>query len=148
MLMSSLQSALFNDWLAARINDGLYESTVPGDLMRKEESGGLFINEDDADCQRRMQAWEISPTGPMFGAKMRPAQGAAAEREQTILAGSGIDADALARHAKAGEGTRRSARIRPLHCEVAHEADIIRLSFELPSGAYATAVLREIMKTS
>jgi tRNA pseudouridine13 synthase len=146
LLMSALQSALFNEWLAARISDGLYEAPIPGDVLRKETSGGLFINEDGAESLRRMQAWEISPTGPMFGVKMRPAEGEAGAREQTILAGSGIGMDALARHAKYGEGTRRSARIRPTQCEVDCEGDALRLRFELPSGAYATTVLREIMK--
>ena len=146
LLMSALQSALFNEWLAARIRDGLYESTLLGDVLRKETTGGLFINDNAADAVRRMQAWEISPTGPMFGVKMMPAMAEAGLREQTILSGSGIGPDAWARHAKYGEGTRRTARIRPTDCEVDCEGDALRLRFELPSGAYATTVLREIMK--
>jgi tRNA pseudouridine13 synthase len=146
LLMSAFQSALFNEWLARRINDGLYESAIPGDVLRKETSGGLFINDDAAAAMQRMQAWEISPTGPMFGSKMLPASGEAGAREQMILTDSGIGMDALTRHAKYGEGTRRSARIRPTQCEVACEADALCLRFELPSGAYATTVLREIMK--
>jgi tRNA pseudouridine13 synthase len=146
MLMSAFQASLFNAWLAARIRDELYTVPIPGDVLRKESSGGLFVNEDHAQALQRMQAWEISPTGPMFGAKMRCAEGVAAERESAILAASGIGPDALARHARSGEGTRRVARIRPAQCEFSCEGTALRLCFELPSGAYATTVLREIMK--
>jgi tRNA pseudouridine13 synthase len=149
LLMSSVQSALFNEWLALRIQDGLFEVAVPGDVWRKESTGGLFTDDDAALSQQRMQSWEISPTGPMFGSKMRRAEGEADAREQAILASSGIDEGALARHAKYGEGTRRSARVRPLDCscELDRQAGALRLAFELPSGAYATTLLREIMKT-
>jgi tRNA pseudouridine13 synthase len=149
LLMSALQSALFNEWLALRIQDGLFESAVPGDVFRKESTGGLFTDADTALSLRRMQAWEISPTGPMFGAKMRRPEGEADAREQAILARSGVDIDMLTRHAKYGEGTRRSARVRPVDCscELDRENGALRLSFELPSGAYATTLLREVMKT-
>jgi tRNA pseudouridine13 synthase len=150
LLMSALQSALFNEWLALRIEDGLFESAVPGDVWRKESTGGLFTDDDAALSLQRMQAWEISPTGPMFGAKMRRPEGEADAREQAILARSGVDIDMLARHAKYGEGTRRSARVRPVDCscELDQEGSALRLGFELPSGAYATTLLREVMKTS
>ena len=146
LLMSALQSALFNDWLAARIDDGLYDKPITGDVLRKEDSGGLFTTDDDQDAHRRMEAWEISPTGPMFGVKMRRAEGAAGSREQTILERSGVDMDMLARGAKYGEGTRRVARVPLRECEIRLEPEGMRLAFELPSGAYATAVLRELMK--
>jgi tRNA(Glu) U13 pseudouridine synthase TruD len=39
--------------------------------------------------------------------------------------------------------------VRPLDCscELDRQAGALRLAFELPSGAYATTLLREIMKT-
>jgi tRNA pseudouridine13 synthase len=149
LLMSALQSSLFNRWLATRIADGLFETAIHGDVWRKEETGGLFTDDDAASVQARMNAWEISPTGPMFGAKMRRAEHEADAREQAILASSGLDVDAFVRFAKYGEGTRRSARVRPIdcRCELDREENALRIAFELPSGAYATTVLREIMKT-
>jgi tRNA pseudouridine13 synthase len=146
LLMSALQSALFNDWLAARIDDGLYDKTIAGDVLRKEDSGGLFTTDDDQDAQQRMRDWQISPTGPMFGVKMRRAELEAGAREQAILDGSGVDMEMLGRYAKYGEGTRRAARVQLRDCEIQLEPEGVRLGFELPSGAYATAVLRELMK--
>jgi len=146
LLMSALQSALFNEWLAERVADGLYARPIPGDLLRKEDSGGLFINEDNAAAERRMLDWEISATGPMFGASMRKPEGEAALREEAVFERSGITAEQLAAHAKLGEGTRRAARVRISEPHVEAIDGGLRLSFELPSGAYATTVLREIMK--
>jgi tRNA pseudouridine13 synthase len=146
MLMSALQSSLFNEWLALRVTDGLYAQPILGDLLRKEDSGGLFINQDNADAMRRMQAWEISATGPMFGASMRRPEAEADTREQAVFQRSGLTQEVLAAHAKLGEGTRRAARVRIAEPQVEAVAEGLRLSFELPSGAYATTLLREVMK--
>ncbi|HKP59517.1 MAG TPA: tRNA pseudouridine(13) synthase TruD [Polyangiales bacterium] len=146
LLYSALQSALFNAWLAARIERGDFQRALPGDVMRKEDSGGLFVNEDQAEAERRMLAWEISPTGPMFGPDMRMPAGDALLHEQAILGTAGLSLETFARHAKLGAGTRRSMRVRPAAWRVCAEQDAVTLSFELPPGAYATAVLREVTK--
>jgi len=147
LLMSALQSSLFNRWLAQRVSENLYARPVLGDLLRKEDTGGLFINQDNDDALRRMQAWEISATGPMFGASMRRAEADAALREQAVFESSGLTDDMFVAHAKLGEGTRRAARVRLHDCEVERIDVGLRLRFELPAGAYATTVLREVMKS-
>lgn len=146
LLFSALQSSLFNAWLAERIERGLFERPVLGDILRKEDTGGLFVNDDQAAAERRMQAWEVSPTGPMFGAEMREPSGEALAHEQAVLAAAGLDLATFARHVKLGAGTRRSARVRPGAWSACAEEDAVLLAFELPAGAYATAVLREITK--
>jgi tRNA pseudouridine13 synthase len=146
LFFSTWQSALFNEWLGARLDDGLYERPVPGDLMRKEDSGGLFVNEDQSEAERRMAAWEISPTGPIFGAEMRFAQSDAEERERTILRTEGVTLEQLQAHVKHGEGTRRAARVRPRNVQVSSEPAALLLEFELPAGAYATMIMRELQK--
>lgn len=146
LLFSALQSALFNAWLAQRIQAGLYERPVLGDILRKEDTGGLFVNTDPVDAERRMLAWEVSPTGPMFGSEMRMPEGDALAQEREILERAGLTLELLGRHAKLGEGTRRSARIRPAAWSVCAGEDSVLVAFELPKGAYATSVLREITK--
>ena len=88
----------------------------------------------------------VSATGPMFGAAMRRPEAEAAEREQAVFERSGLDHAMLTAHAKLGEGTRRPARVRLSSCTVDSDGDALRLQFELPAGAYATTVLREVMK--
>lgn len=146
LLMSSLQSALFNTWLAERVTEDLYARPILGDLLRKESSGGIFLNEDNDDAARRMAAWEISATGPMFGAEMPHPSAEAERRERAVFERSQLTDEMLAAHVKLGAGTRRAARVRIGACEVEAHEDGLRLRFELPAGAYATSVLREVMK--
>lgn len=147
LLVSSLQSELFNDVLAARLRDGLFAQAVDGDLLRKEDSGGLFTTDDLADASARVSAFEVSPTGPMFGAKMRWPERASREREERVLAAAGLTAAHLDGFARDGEGTRRPLRVRPLDVAVETEAPgVVLLRFTLPKGAYATVVLREVTK--
>jgi tRNA pseudouridine13 synthase len=146
LLFSTLQSWLFNTWLAERLHDGLFEVPLPGDVLRKEDSGGLFVNQEQVDAEQRMASWQVSPTGPMFGASMRPAEAAAGEREQAILARAQISSDTFAAHAKYGEGTRRVSRVRPASWAIQSEPGALRVQFELPSGAYATMIMRELLK--
>ena len=146
LLFSALQSALFNRWLSDRIRSGTYERPILGDVLRKEDTGGLFVNEDQPEAERRMRDWEVSPTGPMFGVSMRMPAGEALEHEQSILSSAGLTLEALGRHVKDGEGTRRASRVRPTDWRVCADVDSVVISFGLPPGGYATAVLREVMK--
>ena len=144
LLVSALQSQLFNDWLRARMRDGLYAHVVAGDILHKR-GGGQFVCEDVTTDQARLANGELVITGPMFGDRMRrPPDGSdAAAREDAILAAAGIARDAIP------EGTRRDATIEVASPSVTEIADAsIQVCFALPSGAYATAVMRELMKVS
>lgn len=148
LMVSALQSELFNAWLAARIGDGLYRSALAGDVMHKR-GGGLFdCAEPDVDGPRLL-AGEITPTGPMFGERMRrPGEGtAAAAREAAILEAAGLPPDGFARVRALAEGTRRDAAIPLTGIAVAAADDgTLEVAFALPGGAYATAIMREVMK--
>jgi tRNA pseudouridine13 synthase len=144
LLVSALQSELFNTWLVARMRDGLFARVVDGDVLHKL-GGGLFTCDDAATDQPRLDAGELAITGPMFGSRMRRAERDAGVREAAIIGEAGLDPDAFPR--ALAEGTRRDATIRiddPRVTQVA--AGAIELAFTLPSGAYATAVMREVMK--
>jgi tRNA pseudouridine13 synthase len=145
LCISAWQAALFNRWLAARIADGLFASALGGDVMKKLDTGGLFDCVDPAVDAARVERFEISPTGPIFGHSMRPAGGDAAEREARLLAADGIGPADLARGRGEAEGTRRAARL-PVQVEVEPAEGGYRARFELPRGSYATVVLGELVK--
>jgi tRNA pseudouridine13 synthase len=149
LLVSSLQSQLFNDWLVARMADGLYARVLAGDILRKT-SGGQFVCDDPATDEARLAAGEIVITGPMFGDSMRaPPEGSvAAEREAAILQGRGLERGAFASVRQIAEGTRRDATV-AIGDATARlvEPGVLEVTFSLPGGAYATAVMREIMKS-
>jgi tRNA pseudouridine13 synthase len=155
LMVSALQSQLFNDWLVARLADGLYRTVIAGDLLHKR-GGGMFASEDPATDTARLLAGELVVTGPMFGDRMRaPPDGSlAAAREAEILARHELDRAAFANFRAIAEGTRRDATIEVREVDVAsvvqdsrvHDSSTVEVAFTLPGGAYATAVMREIMK--
>lgn len=145
-LISALQSELFNAWLVARIGDGLYTRVLAGDILHKV-GGGLFTCDDPATDEARLAAGEVVITGPMFGASMRQPTGEPAAREEAVLAAAGIEREAFARVAAIAEGTRRDASIAVREVRVSGDASTLEVAFALPAGAYATAVMREVMKT-
>jgi tRNA pseudouridine13 synthase len=147
--LSAYQSSLFNRWLAERMADGLFATAVAGDVLKKLDTGGLFTCEDAAVDGPRVACFEVSPAGPMFGHKLRPAAGDALAREARLLAAEGIALADFARGGGETEGTRRPARLRvavELEPLPAPE-DGYLARFELPKGSYATVVLRELMKS-
>jgi tRNA pseudouridine13 synthase len=148
LMVSALQSELFNQWLTARLADGLYRTALAGDLMHKV-GGGLFACEDPAIDTPRIIAGEIVPTGPMFGVAMRgPAPGTqAADREAAILDAAGLTVESFSSVRAIAEGTRRDAAIPVREVAVAMaDASTLEVAFALPGGSYATTVMREVMK--
>jgi tRNA pseudouridine13 synthase len=148
LLWSSLQSAVFNAVLDARVKDGTWETPLAGDLLKLHSSGGLFGCADVQTDGHRALAGELSPTGPIVGARMRWPEGEPAEIERRAArAILGDDFD-FARTRSLGEGSRRSLRlwVTDLRCESLSEdrgngAACVRVYFVLPKGAYATTVL-------
>ena len=148
LLVSVLQSLLFNDVLAARIEDGLLSRAVAGDLMRKEDTGGLFACEDVATDDERAAKFEISATGPMFGNRMREPTDEARAREQSVLERRRISREHIAMWSRWGEGTRRPLRMRLVDPWVEVVGEDLAIGFALPKGGFATVVAREITKGS
>ncbi len=146
LALSAVQSALFNEYLARRLGDGLLRTVLAGDVLAKWPFGGLFVAEDLPREQTRLDAGEIVPAGPIFGWKTFPAQGVALEREQAILATSGLTSEMMRSQSKLMPGTRRHALIYLDGLSATPEEAGVRLVFSLPAGSYATVVLAELMK--
>lgn len=145
--LSAVQSDLFNRALARRLTDGLLNKVLQGDVMEVVASGGKFIAEDVAAEQPRYDAGEIAVTGPMYGLKMREPTGAPAQREASLLEKSGLGPEHFAKYLNLMTGTRRAYVIRPGDLTVNQDSAGLRFEFTLPSGVYATTLLREFMKS-
>lgn len=142
--LSAVQSALFNHYLTARLADGLLHRVLPGDVMAKWPFGGMFVATDVEAEQRRFDAREIIPAGPIFGRKMFAAAGTASEREAQTLQDAGLSATAFHGFGKLLSGTRRYTLVYVDDLTGAVESEGVRLAFTLPSGSYATVLIREL----
>ena len=139
----AVQSWVFNDWVAARLAAGTFATVLHGDVAVKHETGGKFLVGDAALEAPRAAAFAISATGPMVGRKYHEAQFEAREVEDAVLAALGLGRDLF----RPLPGTRRPIRMPLADWSVEPAEDGYWLSFLLPAGGYATAVLREVMKT-
>lgn len=148
LALSAAQSSMFNQVLAERLRDGLLHQVLLGDIMQVCASGGLFDVRDVAAEQPRFDSRTTVITGPMFGPKMRPTLHEPAAREQRVLANAGLTMDGFRRFGSLAEGTRRPLLIWPEGLTVNSAPNGLLFEFSLPSGAYATVVLREFLKTA
>ena len=146
LYLSAFQSFLFDrllDWRIERL-----DQVVAGDLAFKHDNGACFLVTDPAAESPRAAAFEISPTGPLFGCKMTEPAGCVLELERRLLDGEGLTPASF----NLGGGLRMDGERRPLRVPlyepmVSRDAEGLVLEFGLPRGSYATAVLREVMKS-
>jgi tRNA pseudouridine13 synthase len=146
LLATAYQSFLCNRYLVRRVESGAFRHLLAGDVAKKHATGGMFAVVDVEVEQPRYEAQEISFTAPMFGPKMWTATAAAAELEAEVLAETPVT---MAHFDAIGmEGTRRMGRLLVSDCTVAVNEPLqgLTLSFSLPKGAFATTILREVMK--
>jgi len=141
-LLSSLQSLLFNDWLALRLRMGLFGQVIEGDVAKKHHTGGEFVVQDAATENPRALRFEISASGALYGKKYREAQESARALEDQILQKYELERH----HFASRRGDRRLIRFPLTGWGVEETPEGLWVSFFLPKGAYATAVLREVMK--
>ena len=108
MTVSAVQSALFNRALQIRMERGLHATVLPGDVLQKTATGGLFTSSEPSVDQPRLDAGEVRLTGPVWGHKMMSARGEALALERAVLDEAGLDPSAFKVFAKLAEGTRRA----------------------------------------
>jgi tRNA pseudouridine13 synthase len=150
MLLSAARSALFNRVLAARVEQGNWDTPLDGEVWMLDGSRSVFGPEPMSDVlAERLARFDIHPSAPLWGVgELRSADAARALEEQALS-----DDQALALRAGLEEAglkqERRALRLRPALMQ--HQwlaTDVLELSFALPPGCYATAVLHELGQTN
>jgi tRNA pseudouridine13 synthase len=149
--ISALQSRLFNDVVARRI-DAL-DKLMDGDVAQKHENGACFRVESAQTEQPRADAFEISPTGPLVGYRMTTPEGEPLRIEEEVFAAQQITPGEFRAAGRLKvKGARRSLRVKPIDIELSAGVDEhgaqITVAFTLPAGSFATVLMRELMKDS
>jgi tRNA pseudouridine13 synthase len=144
LYLSAARSVLFNRVLAARVGGGTWDRPLAGEVLMLDGRHSRFLAEEPTpELMERAARGEVHPTGPLWGrGEPEPREGAR-QFEEEALAGCGDWCRGLE---EAGlEADRRALRAR------AHDLawrwrgeDALELAFTLASGAYATALLREV----
>jgi tRNA pseudouridine13 synthase len=157
LYLSSARSFLFNEVLAERVRKNNWNTILPGETIMLAGSRSFFVCDDvDEKIKQRLEENDIHPSGPLWGRGELSAQGEAAELEKSILSPHSLFCEGLE---KAGlKQERRALRLSVNDLQWSwldlsqqevdqqsnqHIANL-QLNFSLPSGTYATTVLREV----
>jgi tRNA pseudouridine13 synthase len=141
--LSAARALLFNAVLARRVQAGDWARLEPGDLASLDGSGSHFrVTLIDDELRRRLDAFDIHPSGPLWGRGEPETLGPSLEIELAAAQEFKAVADLLAAEGLSQERRALRCAIRELAVEA--DAGTLTLSFSLNRGQYATAVLREI----
>ena len=148
LLLSSARSFLFNAVLAARIESGLWNVALPGEVWMLAGTHSIFGPESLTPAlSERFARGDIGLTGPLWGSGDIRSTEQVAQIELGLIGqypalAQGLEASGLNQE-------RRVLALLPsdLHVNWLSERNL-ELSFYLRSGSYATVVLREIIRWS
>lgn len=143
-LLSSARSYLFNKVLAHRVAAGNWNSLIAGDILSFTDSNSFFPVAELAEGDTRLAQLDIHPTAPLYG------EGELATTEQALALEQGILTEyqsLLSWLQVAGlRQARRVLRLTVTDLQWHYVAPtILQLSFTLPTGCFATSVVREIV---
>ncbi|MBB6243266.1 tRNA pseudouridine(13) synthase TruD [Rhodanobacter sp. MP1X3] len=143
-LLSAARSQIFNSVLAARVERGAWDTPLDGEIWALAGSRSWFGPEPFSDVlAERLARLDIHPSGPLWGQGERPSQSEAGALEQSIAESYSDLAAGLV--AARMDQERRPLRLMPTDLKWRWlDDDALELSFELPAGAYATVVVREL----
>lgn len=144
--LSAARSYLFNQVLDARVRAGTWNTIQSGEAVMLDGSNSMFNagDENTTTLAQRLAAFDIHPSGPLPGRVGRAVATADAARlEEQVLQPHGELIDGLV--GARVDAARRPLRLRPRALTWSWpRADVLQLDFSLPTGCFATVVLREL----
>ncbi len=146
-LLSAARSQIFNSVLAVRVERAVWDTPLDGEIWSLAGSRSWFGPEPFSEVlAERLARADIHPSGPLWGQGEPPTQGVAGALEREIAV---AHSDLVAGLTSARmDQERRPLRLMPKDLKW-HWLDdaALELSFELPAGAYATVVVRELAQS-
>lgn len=146
LYLSAVRAWLFNQILAQRVLTQTWCSALEGDVFWLQGTKRFFTPvQIDAEIHLRLAQGDIHPTGALWGVGELQSRAIVADLEQQVAAqwcelAEGLIAARLSQD-------RRALRVIPQQLEHTYNPNVatLRLSFALPAGAYATAMLRDVV---
>ncbi|WP_338884571.1 tRNA pseudouridine(13) synthase TruD [Xenorhabdus sp. TH1] len=144
--LSACRSAMFNTVASKRIAQNGHQKVKNGDALQLTGRGSWFVADESelSVLQQRVVDGELQITAPLPGDKALGTQSQALDFEQQCL----LDYEALWALVKRErvESARRAILVKPLNLRWEWQNDqTVILHFSLPSGSFATSVVRELI---
>jgi tRNA pseudouridine13 synthase len=158
LFVNAAQSYAFNRMLSERFERGLpFHRPVQGDVCCFADTEIDAVRKPDPDRIQRATESRVDVlakhcdrgrafvTAPLLGTDSALAAGEPGEIEREVLADLNLEPEMFSLPGNFDStGTRRAILVDP---EITVDQEPLRFSFALPSGCYATTVLREYLKT-
>ena len=141
--LSAARSFLFNEILAARVEQGSWNVILAGELANLDGSASVFaVDVVTDDLISRCLENDIHPSGTLWGDNAPLGKGAVAELELTVTGAYANLTNGL--QAARVDASSRALRlpVRDLRWDLGNDA--LQLEFFLDRGGFATTVLREL----
>jgi len=147
LYLSALRSFLFNRVLSRRIEQGIWDKPVTGDVFMLSGSQSIFYEPINDELLERYNRQDISCTISLHGTGKRLLQSQAQEIEDAVLAEHEVIGLCLLQ-AKA-KLQMRAARVAvaDLKVEFDENTAILRIEARLPRGSYFTTLLDHFIDT-
>ena len=145
LLLSAARSQIFNDVLATRVEQKVWDTALDGEVWSLAGSHSWFGPEPyTVALAERLTRGDIHPSGPLWGQGEPPSTGAVAVLERAI---GTVHADLVQGLTAARmDQERRALRLLPRNLQSRWlDVGTLELAFDLPAGSYATVVVRELV---
>ncbi|HRA88058.1 MAG TPA: tRNA pseudouridine(13) synthase TruD [Planctomycetaceae bacterium] len=140
LVLSAVQSAIFNLVVGRRVTEGTLRTPLPGEVVVRRSGTKPYVFPAEGPTEG------IVPAGPLPGPEMLAATGAVAEVEREIMSSLRLSPKDFQKYSRLTSGIRRKMVEFPVDAEATLTEDgAIAATFSLASGTYATVVLREIV---
>ena len=145
LYLSSARSWIFNQLLSQRIQQHTWLEPIQGDVFMLNGKSACFAEDVSEEINERLRNAEINLTGCLWGEGESMATADAFALEKSIAdefkpLAEGLESARLNQE-------RRALRLMPNNLNWEINDDVLELEFDLPSGAFATMVLRECVNT-
>ncbi len=143
LYLSAARSWIFNRIVSARLEQGLFDTFITGDIAQTS-AGNLIVDASNiADLQAQFVDGKATITAALAGDNALPTQADALALEQPFL-DEEPDLMALIRGNRMRHD-RRNIALKPHDLTWSVEGDNITLTFSLDAGSFATSIIRELV---
>ena len=145
LYVSAARSHIFNQVLSRRVAENTWNRALAGDVMMLEGTHSIFtVDQPDAEIMQRIAVLDIHPTGPLWGAGEPLSRAIVLSLEKTVAENLSTLCSGLQRIDNLRQ-ERRALRLRLNKAALECHKDHVQICLDLPAGAYATTVLRELL---
>jgi len=142
--LSAARSLIFNQMIHERIENNTFDTLANGDVLMLSGTQSVFLADKvDESLVTRLNEKDIDITASMWGAGDLMTTQSVEAFEQNIASQYEVFCAGLLKFGLKQE--RRKIRLCIENADINIENDTVTLGFELPAGAYATTVIRELL---